>query len=90
MSEGPSGGQEGRRGDGDSVGESYRKAGPFLAASWQLTGAVGAWTAIGWGADKLFHTQPWLLVGGAVLGMGLGFYLFFKALADIGKGKAGK
>jgi len=90
MSEEPSAGRDGRESDGESVGAAYRKAGPFLAASWQLTGAVAVWTFAGWGADKLFNTKPWLLVAGAVLGLALGFYLFFKALMSIGKETGGK
>jgi ATP synthase protein I len=71
--------------DGESVAASYRKAGPYLAASWQLTGSVAAWTIIGYFLDRWLKTTPWLLVAGAVLGMGLGFYLFFRALMSIGQ-----
>jgi F0F1-type ATP synthase assembly protein I len=70
---------------GSDVASSYRKAGPYLDASWQLAGSVGLWVLIGYFLDKWFHTAPWLLVAGAVLGMGLGFYLFFKALSAIGR-----
>jgi ATP synthase protein I len=72
-------------GAGD-VASSYRKAGPYLDASWQLSGSVALWVIVGYFLDKWLHTTPWLLVVGAVLGMGLGFYLFFKALSAIGKG----
>ena len=70
-----------------SVGEAYRKAGPYLDASWQLIGSVGLWTAVGYFLDRKLGTRPWLLVGGSVLGMGLGFYLFFRALLALGKRK---
>ena len=69
----------------ESVGESYRKAGPYLDASWQLAGSVGLWTAVGWFLDGRLGTKPWLLVAGSVLGMALGFYLFFRALLALGK-----
>jgi len=69
---------------GDAA-SSYRKAGPYLDASWQLSGAIVLWTLLGWFLDKKLGTSPWLLVSGSVLGIGLGFYLFFKALAAIGK-----
>ena len=68
------------------VASSYRKAGPYLDASWQLAGSVAFWVLIGHFLDKWLHTAPWLLVAGSVLGMGVGFYLFFKALSAIGKG----
>ena len=74
-------------GQDTDVAESYRRAAPYLDASWQLAGSVALWTAIGWFADRKLHSAPWLLVGGAVLGTGLGFYLFFKAVLSIGKKK---
>jgi len=72
------------KGAGD-VASSYRKAGPYLDASWQLAGSVALWVLIGYFLDRWLHTAPWLLVVGAVFGMALGFYLFFKSLAAIGK-----
>ena len=90
MTEEPRAGRDGRESDGESVGDAYRKAGPYLDASWQLTGSVALWTLAGWFADKKLGTVPWLLVAGSVVGLGLGFYLFFRALMSIGKGKAGK
>jgi F0F1-type ATP synthase assembly protein I len=74
-------------GRGEDAAESYRRAGPYLDASWQLAGSVALWTLIGWFADRKLHTAPWLLVSGAVLGISLGFYLFFKAVMAIGRKK---
>jgi len=73
-------------GDKDAA-ESYRRAAPYLDASWQLVGSVALWTALGWFADRELHTVPWLLVSGAVLGTGLGFYLFFKSVLAMGRKK---
>jgi ATP synthase protein I len=75
-----------RDGAGEDIASSYRKAGPYLDASWQLAGSVALWVLVGYFLDKWLHTTPWLLVVGAVLGMAIGFYLFFKALSAIGKG----
>jgi F0F1-type ATP synthase assembly protein I len=77
-----------KKGESEGAGDvasSYRKAGPYLDASWQLAGSVALWVLIGYFLDKWLKTTPWLLVAGAVLGMGLGFYLFFKALSAIGR-----
>lgn len=79
--------RDSKQGTGEEVAASYRKAGPYLDASWQLAGSVAFWTLAGWWLDKKVHTTPWLLVAGAVLGVGLGFFLFFRALSDIGKRK---
>jgi ATP synthase protein I len=72
-------------GDGDDVVTSYRKAQPYIDASWQLAGSVALGTLLGWWLDKKLATSPWLLVSGALFGIGVGFYAFFKALAALGK-----
>jgi ATP synthase protein I len=79
--------EEPKRSAGEDVGSAYRKAGPYLDASWQLTGSVALWTLVGWWLDGRLKTSPWLLVSGSVLGVTLGFYLFFRALMAIGKKK---
>src|SRR4051812_36155699 len=74
------------QGIGEGIGSAYRKAGPYIDASWQLAGAVGLGTLLGWWLDKKAGTSPWLLVGGALFGIGVGFYLFFKILMNLNKG----
>ena len=74
-------------GVGEGIGASYRKAGPYIDASWQLAGSVGLGTALGWWLDRKLSTGPWLLVGGALFGIGVGFYLFFKILMNLHKGR---
>lgn len=74
-------------GQGDDAVTSYRKAQPYIDASWQLTGSVLLGTLLGWFGDKKLGTGPWLLVTGALVGIGIGFYAFFKALMTLGKKK---
>jgi len=69
----------------EDVASSYRKAQPYIDASWQLTGSVGLGTLLGWWLDKKLSTSPWLLVGCALFGIGVGFYAFFKALMRLNK-----
>ena len=72
-------------GVGEGIASSYRKAGPYIDASWQLAGAVGLGTLAGWWLDKKLSTGPWLLVSGALLGIGIGFYMFFRILMNLSK-----
>jgi ATP synthase protein I len=74
-----------REGVGEGIASSYRKAGPYIDASWQLAGAVGLGTLLGWWLDRKLGTSPWCLVGGALFGIGIGFYMFFKILMNLGK-----
>ena len=74
-----------RPGGGDDVASSYRKAQPYINASWQLAGSVLLGTLFGWWLDKKFGTSPWLLLGCSLSGTGLGFYAFFKAVIALGK-----
>src|SRR3954451_22212501 len=73
-----------RDGAGEDIASSYRKAGPYLDAGWQLVGSVALWVLVGYCLDKWLHTTPWLLVVGAARGMASGFYGFFKPRPPIG------
>jgi F0F1-type ATP synthase assembly protein I len=70
----------GQRSGLGGVGESFRKAQPYIDASWQFVGAVGLLTLAGWWLDKRFHTQPWLLVAGAALGFVTGMFSMFRVI----------
>jgi ATP synthase protein I len=75
------------KGQGEEIASAYRKAGPYIDASWQLAGSVGLGTALGWFLDKKLHTGPWLLVVGALVGIGIGFFTFFRILMNLDKRK---
>ncbi len=76
---------ERENGRGESVASAYRRAAPYLDASSQLAGSVGMGTALGWWLDRRLGTGPWLLVAGALFGIGTGFYLFFKILMNLNR-----
>lgn len=68
--------------DRDAVSRTaaaYRKAAPILDGAWQMVAAVLAGTLGGMWLDGKFGTEPWVLLTGAVLGVGLGLFAFIRA-----------
>ena len=63
-----------------SLSSALGQAGPYLYLGSYLAGNVLLGVGLGYAADRYFETQPWLLLGGSVLGIGAGFYHFFKAV----------
>ncbi len=65
-----------------SLATGYRQAEPYMAASSALIASVAGFTALGYGLDRwLGHTVQWLLLVGAVVGIGVGFTAFFTKIA---------
>ena len=58
--------------------ETNRKSGMAYAAGFTLFASVAAFTGLGWLADRWFHTDPWLLILGIVLGSISGLYQFIR------------
>ncbi|MHB8418955.1 MAG: AtpZ/AtpI family protein [Myxococcales bacterium] len=55
----------------------------YLDVGWTMLASVTAGLLGGWLLDRWLHTGPWLLVTGAVLGIGTGLYeLILVALKD--------
>jgi F0F1-type ATP synthase assembly protein I len=65
----------------ESLSEAYREISPYLNISYFFIAAIGLLAWIGHRLDKLWESEPWGLVCGAVLGVILGFYNFFKTVA---------
>ena len=53
---------------------SFRSAGPVVAASYALIGAILLLGGLGYLADGWLGTEPWLLLAGLLLGIVVGFY----------------
>lgn len=71
----------------ESQAETARKSGLAYAAGITLFFSVVFMMIIGWGADLLFGTSPWGIVGGIVLGALVGFVQFFRLTSQILKNK---
>jgi F0F1-type ATP synthase assembly protein I len=55
-------------------------AGPAMAASYTLMGAIVLLGGVGYGLDSWLGTSPALVVTGLVLGVGVGLYSLAKML----------
>jgi ATP synthase protein I len=58
--------------------QENQKAGFAYAAGIALFAAVVTFCAAGWLVDKWFHTDPWGLIIGIVLGSAAGLYEFVR------------
>lgn len=63
--------------------ESVRRSGLAYSAAISFVCSVVLMLFIGWGADLLFGSAPWGLVGGIVLGAIIGFLQFFRITSQI-------
>ena len=59
---------------------TLRQVAPYLQLGSVLAANVLLGVALGYGLDRYLDTQPWLLLVGSVLGVGSGFYHFFKVV----------
>lgn len=66
-----------------NLAAGYRNAEPYMAASSTLLASVAVFTLLGYGLDRwLGHSVQWMLVVGAVIGIGVGFTAFFTKIAS--------
>jgi F0F1-type ATP synthase assembly protein I len=68
-----------------SMEETVRTSGLAWSAGIVLFASVVFMMIIGWGADLLFGSTPWGIVGGIVLGAVIGFVQFFRLTSQIFK-----
>jgi F0F1-type ATP synthase assembly protein I len=61
---------------GDDVNKGTGDYRRYIGLGFQLPGAILLGVLLGWWADGWFGTKPWLLIGGAALGMVAGFTSF--------------
>jgi F0F1-type ATP synthase assembly protein I len=67
----------------ESTADTIRKSGMAYSAGIAFFASVVFMLVIGWGADLLFGSSPWGIVGGIVLGSIIGFIQFFRITSQI-------
>jgi F0F1-type ATP synthase assembly protein I len=60
--------------------ENVTRSGPVAAAGYTLIGAILLLGGLGYVLDSRWGTAPWLLVGGLILGIVVGFYELAKTV----------
>jgi len=61
-------------GPASGLQQSFQRAGRTAGASYTLIGAIVLLGALGYFGDVWLGTDPWLMVGGLLLGIVVGFY----------------
>lgn len=60
-----------------------------MDSGWTMTAelltATAVWMGIGWLLDRWLGTDPWIMLGGALLGFALGTYVTFLRADEQGK-----
>ena len=73
------------RAEPETFAETARRSGLAWSAGIAFFASVVFMLILGWGADLLFGTSPWGMVGGIVLGSLIGFVQLFRLTSQIFK-----
>jgi F0F1-type ATP synthase assembly protein I len=74
-------GREGGGGPGQP-----RAAWAYAGLGFEIVVPIVLGALLGWWLDGRWGTAPWLLLAGLLLGIGAGFYNFFRAVLGMTKG----
>jgi F0F1-type ATP synthase assembly protein I len=67
----------------DTPDETIRKSGLAYSIGVVLFTSIAFMLFLGWGADLLFGSKPWGIVGGIILGAIIGFVQVFRITSEI-------
>lgn len=80
---------KGRDQNGGDLASAYRKAAPVLDGVYQMVAAVALSTLGGWWLDTKLGTSPWLVIVGALFGIGAGMTFFLRAALGMSRKRPG-
>jgi len=66
------------------------KIGPYLSIGLELALFLLVFIFIGRYLDRMYGTEPWLMIAGAALGFVGGFYSLFRTLSRLNRSEKGK
>jgi len=69
--------------------EAMRQVAPYLNLGWTFAVSVASGVLGGWWLDRKLGTRPWLLLGGALLGIAAAFVSFFRVVLPPSEGGGG-
>lgn len=66
-----------------NAAKQLRAAEPYISAVWKLVGGAAVGVIGGYFLDARLGTRPWLMVALSVVGIGVGFYAFLRAMMHL-------
>jgi ATP synthase protein I len=69
------------KGDASDWVRALREAAPYLGVGSSLAATVLAGSGLGYWADRRLGTEPWLLLLGGGLGIGVGLWHFYRTVS---------
>jgi len=67
----------------NDLASAYRKAAPYINISYILISSIILFGFAGWWIDGKLLTKPVFFIVGLFVGLGVGFYSFFKTLKKL-------
>jgi len=68
-----------------SLSAAYRNMAPYLNIGYFFAASVTLFTLLGYYLDTKWQTSPWVTLGCAILGIGMGFFNFLRTVSSIDK-----
>jgi len=68
----------------ESLQENLQRSQPAILASYGLIGAIAIFGGLGFFADRLWNTSPYLTFGGLLIGAAVGFGALIRGVRRVG------
>lgn len=65
------------------LAKAFRSAGPYINITYTLIASLAMFGLAGWWLDDRMKTNPLFFIVGLFVGLGIGFYSFFKSITKL-------